>query len=570
MPGTQAASVLASTDALYGAYTVNVVSTAGINAGDTIFIGSNDLWASNVQTVKRGEVVQVYEVTGLSTLTLSKPLDDNYLVAHGAYIRKLNGEYDRTSLREIEATGAGGGGEQYGIDAQYVTGLGIADVVLDGFDDRGINVLTGYAARIRNPRVKRCRRTSLAYSVAVLSGSRDVEVSGGNFFDARHGVTFGGSTGVCRDGRVISCLSEFVAGGFDCHPGTAHILFEACQAVGDRGGGGLTTTADQFSLNGYDITAVNCSARHGVRSGFVLAPQAEFVPRGFNTGTLIGCRVENTASTSILIDSTGTPNTPLKGVDVASCRVLGASGSAALLVRTTAAGGDGGPISGLTIRGLQTPDCSIRGIQLSAKAGAVPGAQGAIHGVVITGCNLDLNAAATAASPSPVVNANATDVLVNGNRLASDRGSYAGTGDDKLIYAANSNWADTVTNNPSTQALNRIVQANPYDKTVTVTLAIAAGVITVPLGIESFIIDTEGGAATDDLTDILGGVRGRRIYLRTAASSRDVVVKTSTSTTGASKIYVGATDITLDSSFDRLVLEHDGSRWVRVASADNA
>jgi hypothetical protein len=58
------------------------------------------------------------------------------------------------------------------------------------------------------------------------------------------------------------------------------------------------------------------------------------------------------------------------------------------------------------------------------------------------------------------------------------------------------------------------------------TLTIASGVITVTGS--HHLIDTEGGAATDDLDTINGGVDGMIVVLRDASSSRDVTLKDGT------------------------------------------
>lgn len=65
-------------------------------------------------------------------------------------------------------------------------------------------------------------------------------------------------------------------------------------------------------------------------------------------------------------------------------------------------------------------------------------------------------------------------------------------------------------------------------------------------------IDTEGAAATDDLTGILGGLRGQTLSLGTAADGRDVVIKHGTSS-GLIRTYSGA-DVTLGTNAARAFL----------------
>lgn len=557
LPGTRDAAIALTADALWGAYELTVASTSGLTAGDVIFIGSTDNWSSTVQTVKRGELVEVHAVVDATTILITKPLDDNYLVAHAAYIRRLAGDYRHVTIREIEAIGMGGGGEQYGIDAQYSVGLRIADVTFDGFDDRGINVLQSYNTRIENPSIKRCRRTSLAYSVAIMSGSADTEITGGRFRDARHGVTFGGSDGVCRDGRVISCVTEGIAGGFDAHPGGAHITFENCTAIGDRRG--ELTTADQFSLNGYDIWAINCSARHGIRNGFNLSPQVDFPPNGYNTGGLINCRAEGGEATPFNIENTSV-KAPMRGVTVRGCKAVNAKGGQNLLVRGFLGANIGGPIYGTVIDGFVAADSSIRGIRIQSLGGTSPGDDGHVSETLIVNPYIKINPTGVAANFRPLDNVNSHDITIVGGRLECSTGMYAGTNDNKLSFVGVVDWSGS---GIATTASEVFVASIIRGRTTVPTLTIDNGAITLPLGVDSIIVDTEGGAATDDLTDINGGYIGRRLSLRTAVSARDVVIKND-----SAKIGLGA-DFLLNHAFDRLTLEHDGIRWVRVSSADN-
>lgn len=92
------------------------------------------------------------------------------------------------------------------------------------------------------------------------------------------------------------------------------------------------------------------------------------------------------------------------------------------------------------------------------------------------------------------------------------------------------------------------------------TLTIAGGAITLPPNENYFAVETEGGAATDDLVTINGGTNGRRLYLRSASSSRDVVVR-STGNIGV------VSDYTMDTNLRTLTLIYDSglNRWQEVS-----
>jgi len=79
------------------------------------------------------------------------------------------------------------------------------------------------------------------------------------------------------------------------------------------------------------------------------------------------------------------------------------------------------------------------------------------------------------------------------------------------------------------------------------------------------ILDTEGGAATDDLVTIAAGTTGQLLLLQTASSARDVTVKH-----GTGNIYLsGGVDLTLDNLRDSLMLIAVGTEWREVSHSHN-
>jgi phage gp45-like len=93
------------------------------------------------------------------------------------------------------------------------------------------------------------------------------------------------------------------------------------------------------------------------------------------------------------------------------------------------------------------------------------------------------------------------------------------------------------------------------------TLTIATGVVTIFS--DFHYIDTESGAATDDLDTINGGYDGQLVRLQTANSARDVVFKDGT---GNLKL---AGDFTADNAADTLTLIKKGSTWFEISRSSN-
>lgn len=74
----------------------------------------------------------------------------------------------------------------------------------------------------------------------------------------------------------------------------------------------------------------------------------------------------------------------------------------------------------------------------------------------------------------------------------------------------------------------------------------------------NMIIDTEGGAATDDLDNINGGSVGDILFLREVNTARQITIK---HTTGNIALHP-SNDVTFFDTQDYIALQYDGANWV--------
>lgn len=77
-------------------------------------------------------------------------------------------------------------------------------------------------------------------------------------------------------------------------------------------------------------------------------------------------------------------------------------------------------------------------------------------------------------------------------------------------------------------------------------------------------VDTQGGAATDDLATISGAAAGQILILQSVASSRDVTVKN-----GTGNIFLAGSDFVLDNSRDFIVLICTGGELNEICRSNN-
>jgi hypothetical protein len=96
-------------------------------------------------------------------------------------------------------------------------------------------------------------------------------------------------------------------------------------------------------------------------------------------------------------------------------------------------------------------------------------------------------------------------------------------------------------------------------------IIIASGAITCPSdnSVTYVLVDTEGGAATDDLVTINGGFEGQIVYFSTTSSSRDVTFKDGTGNLNL------VSDFVCDNNSDTITLIRRGSNWFEIARSNN-
>ena len=105
-------------------------------------------------------------------------------------------------------------------------------------------------------------------------------------------------------------------------------------------------------------------------------------------------------------------------------------------------------------------------------------------------------------------------------------------------------------------------------------LTIASGVVTLTNNSSSYVLDTEGAAATDDLDTINGGQDGQIIYLRIANNARNVIVKHNTGNIWNAQYNNNHSisldrAIVLDNTTDFVILRYDLTiaKWIICSSS---
>ncbi|OGO12743.1 MAG: hypothetical protein A2Y53_04930 [Chloroflexi bacterium RBG_16_47_49] len=95
------------------------------------------------------------------------------------------------------------------------------------------------------------------------------------------------------------------------------------------------------------------------------------------------------------------------------------------------------------------------------------------------------------------------------------------------------------------------------------SLTINGGIITRTRTTNVFEVRTQGGAGTDNLDTILGGIKGDVIIIVAYDDAHDVVCKD-----GTGNLSLPA-DMTLDNSEDIEMLYYDGAMWCEITASSN-
>jgi hypothetical protein len=233
-----------SADVNKGDRTLTFASAPSIVPGDVLQIyNPTDFSFSGFRAEYRaGEFIRVAKVSG-TTVTLQGTLCDSYLAAD-VDLYKLQGATS-CNLRGFTLKGLSSGGAVFGINFFNAVDSSIEDVRVYGCSYTQISVNQCFNVQLRGCTGEEDFTTNFGgdYGLAIAN-SHIVNVSGGYYAAARHGVTTGGFSGVgcvsCRymsfQGVTISTSGDAQAADF--HGNMEYSWFDNCVLDGGFAGGG--------------------------------------------------------------------------------------------------------------------------------------------------------------------------------------------------------------------------------------------------------------------------------------------------------------------------------------------
>jgi hypothetical protein len=545
-------------DANVGATTLTLTSgdAANFAANDWIQIYSNTIYDPGFSAGKIGEMVQIASVVS-GTITLKSPLDGgNYTTAQSAVIRKA------TFVENISVIG----GQFIGSSTSTVLHVAVRfDIAYNcSIYKSRAKFCNGNSFNIRDSLfciasdiyVEDALNTGTGYGINWTGTCQDCKTVNSVFVRCRHAVTnTSGGIGLCRRLSYENCTSyDSINNGdaFDTHSNGEDIAFVNCVSY--------DSSANGFNIECGTATLTACKAIRSNRSGIVFSTNVTLTSNRF---TAVGCVVDTTTQFyGFNIGNASPINSATQQISIVGCSVFNTAQEAMLV-----AGDSGHEIHGLEVTGGQfqgndaakqfsigefTSKFRISNVHVqSAQTGGnamllKDCSYGSIDNCVFEFTTQGTGTCLTIDDSNNISVSNCTGKQVNPARGTGI--TLAGT-TSKIYIAPNNNFQDCATTG--------VAEAS---------LTIASGVITIPnSSIGVCVIDTEGGAATDDLDTINGGFTGQVTVLTPASSARDVTVKDNTGNLrlNGDFVFAGVQD-TLT-----LMCKTDGGLWFELSRSNN-
>jgi hypothetical protein len=561
-------NLTADTTAFGTTITVSTGDSANFAAGDWVQVFSAEVFDPGWTDSPFGEIAHVQSVnTGTGVLTLSTPLaGGTYKTTQTGQVRKCN---FTSNVNVI-------GGQFLGANNAAVNNTAVRfdvafNCVVDGIRARycngnTINIRSGLFCTVRNVLIEDVIDSN-GYGVNFTDTCQDCTVVDSSFLRTRHSVTNTGSDkGQCRRltyQNLKSWDTLNTGDDFDTHANATDVLFVNCISYGATGSG--------FNVECQTAQVIGCTALNPATNGITFTThstvnQSQFLADGFRS--IGGNRGISVSSGGAFVSGSTT-----RAIRISNCMMVnpasGGTGQAINVQNTDAS---------LTTSGLTIDGCYGEGFNTNAPVFI----QDRVQNYTVTG-NVFVQ---TTAVNGSVLQVRGDYGTVVGNVLRYSVSSADGTSSSACIRitdATNITVANNVGRQPSssggwgirtTGTTSNIVIGNgnnfvdctrPGHGYFADSIVIASGAITLPNGGNAiFVVDTEGGAATDDLDTINGGFLGQLATFSQTSSARDIVFKDGT---GNLRL---AGDFAMDALQDSITLYYNGAVWVEIARANIA
>lgn len=272
--------------AVAGAASFNTADVSGMAAKDYLYLESTDAFALNGTT--NGEFAQVSSLdSNNNTVTPYRRLQDAY---------NNNAQFYTPAFKEnivvdnVSVLGRGNGYNQYALEFNVCKNVCVSKLQSEHFGDRHLQFKrTLHGSVADSVFLHSDESTGLAYGVAIVDGSEGITVNGCKASGVRHGVTVGGSSGVCRYITVNGCtVTGALDAGLDCHPNADHVAFTGNIVSSD----GVEAALDGIVMQGAHMVCVGNTIRGFERIGVFMQSLVERALLKYDHSVITGNIIE--------------------------------------------------------------------------------------------------------------------------------------------------------------------------------------------------------------------------------------------------------------------------------------
>ena len=437
----------------------------------------------------------------------------------------------------------------YGLDVRWGRDWKVDDVHFIGVENSAIRLFGCIGTQVVNSFIDFDSINQLfQYGVSIFGACKDTLVQNNRFTNGRHSVTTNSSTlvdpdyehvrgmpvGVLIDGNISTGTWVY---GIDSHRAGSDIIISNNIVSGVSGG--ILIRAPRTKVVGNTVRLPNISTPgitmvHGIASYFVCDEQ-EIVDNTISGGS-IGIYVSpTTRGRGMKIQGNNISNTRLTPISVNRVDGLDIFGNTCR-----------DPLVSVTAR-IDVTDCTGGNILGNIIPVGAPGTIWAIYVRATTlGASNDINVAGNAISKTG--SGSVTGIVFQNNV----QNSTIGFNQTKTCTSAR---------DAGTDASNTVLISG--GASYKGQLTVASGIVTVDNWTTAFAVDTEGGAGTDDLDTINGGVTGQVVTIWGVTGSRVVTAK------DGSGLHLNG-DFAFTSTSSTLTLIKKSTIWIEVSRSANA
>jgi hypothetical protein len=548
-----------------GAVAIPVSSIAGFAPNDYVKLRSTEVYWSEATV---GEICHV-QWADSGTVYLKHPTSYSYDSGAGT-LTLVKANFYRGGISDLAILGSGinpagqpsppytgnpnltSTGSQrgdLGIEVRYGQHWCVDNVQFKGVEYRCVTFFSCVDSSVRNSLIEMDSINVLSqYGVSIFGANANTVIANNHFYNGRHHVTTNSSaglvleytrgmpTGVVMEGNVCKGAWTFP---LDTHNAGSGVVISN-NTIESLSGGVNMRCKNALITSNTIILPIPNTAIPGIVAAHGISLNGEMKNITIQNNNIVGGnlgiygRLPNTTGDSITISNNIISNTNGACVQLADTNNFVISGNIC------------NPISGTAAAYIRVED--------NCKFGAINNnvikilSSASRNGVLISATNLG-DSTSIAITSNVIINMGGGGFITGINLDNNVTNSLVGVNETSTCtraYAAGTNTTNT------------FVGRN-YAGTIT----IASGVIDCPLEATSFAIDTEAGAATDDLDTINEGAQGQVVTLKSVTNAR---VPTLKDNTGNLQL---AGDFVLSNSVSTITLIKIGNNWLEVSRSTN-